>query len=249
MRVADPGVGAPFVLDNAHFLSLREMYKFLSCAFLRRRKPDGVARVEAALSQTSPRRHGLLGLGDYVVHLVKNLATLEEFYMTATRAAEKEWALTKKRIMLGQILAHVAPNPQDLVVIGGNFDGCRAWAGCPYGTPTLKSILEYLERHRMVLYIDEFYTSQKCFKCTGQLVKQSAREKMCPSADCNKRVVNRDLNASANLCLVFTSWLKGEPRPEHLRRPQRPASAVSTAGGTGGTKVPTRSPARANLKA
>lgn len=196
---------------------------------------------------------------------------------------------------------------------------CVVVAGVTVGGPwsVSQSILEYLERHRMVLYIDEFYTSQvghcycgtigaaltgsaassmpvcgvcvsvaaaapgafllgllylrsgcalrlgqrcgavcplpspeqKCFKCTGQLVKQSAREKMCPSADCNKRVVNRDLNASANLCLVFTSWLKGEPRPEHLRRPQRPASAVSTAGGTGGTKVPTRSPARANLKA
>jgi len=171
------------------------------------------------MSGTNPRRHGVLGFSEYAGALAKKLSALQAFYQSPAREQEAEYAHAKRDSLFAQILHDLAPHKQDLVFIGGNFDKARAWRGCKGGTPMLRNLLEYIERHRITIYVDEYLSSKKCRKCKGWLTQVSPREKMCNSSDCSGAVVNRDDNAQANLQLCVEMWLDGQDRPSYLERP------------------------------
>lgn len=222
--VSDPGCGAPLVWQGGAFISLVRMYGFLKCAFTHRRKSGRVLGVEAALAHCRPRQYGVECYAEYAELLSEHLPTLQQFYHSRARRQEKEWARAKHDSMFSQILAKLAPKPQSIVVVGGNFQSAPARRGWKAGTPLLRSLLTYLERHRIVIYIDEFYSSAKCAAqgCGAFLQQVSPREKWCGTC---KKTVNRDDNAQQNLVAVFEAWLHGRPRPNHLQRPRAAAPA------------------------
>ena len=69
--VADPGAGAPMVLDQGTFLSLLAMYSFMSCRYHRAPVPDSVTHAIAGLSGTSPRQFGVVCFSEYLDELGK----------------------------------------------------------------------------------------------------------------------------------------------------------------------------------
>ena len=69
---------------------------------------------------------------------------------------------------------------------------------------------------------DEYFSSQKCAKCTAQLLPHTTRTKCCPSSTCKNAIYNRDANAAENLAKIWEACLDGKDRPSQLRRPAVP---------------------------
>jgi hypothetical protein len=67
--VCDPGVSCPLAASTGSFLSLKAMYAFMACRHSRARPPDGVVGAQAALSATTPRSYGVVGLMEYLATL------------------------------------------------------------------------------------------------------------------------------------------------------------------------------------
>ena len=73
-----------------------------------------------------------------------------------------------------------------------------------------------------ILFLDEYYTSQKCPCCHGQTTftgsKGNIRVKYCHKCDI---YFHRDLMAALNITNVMVAELKGEFRPKYLQSPYR----------------------------
>jgi len=100
---------------------------------------------------------------------------------------------------------------KDVIAFGRNYFGRKCKTGDRNGAPVCKRI-----RRRVVL-IDEYFTSQKCHACGGQLEMNQAT-RMGDCAKCRKSW-DRDMNAARNIRAVFNAQVAGLPRPAYLCRP------------------------------
>ena len=81
-------------------------------------------------------------------------------------------------------------------------------------------IKKLLSLGHKILFLDEYYTSQKCPCCHGQTTftgsKGNIRVKYCHKCDI---YFHRDLMAALNITNVMVAELKGEFRPKYLQSP------------------------------
>jgi len=131
--------------------------------------------------------------------------------------------------LFDQILMAIAPDPKDIIVIGGAYSGRDRSAKGTKHPSILKALLKHLEARRRVVYVDEYNTSQFCPECDTRLVYHSNREKRCDEC---KTVWNRDLVGALNQKKVFEYWWQHGERPAHLCRPAAPESTPGAAAAT-----------------
>lgn len=220
--VADPGYGLPLALSDGRYISLSSLYNFLRCRLHYQCVPDAVRVAQNSLSATASRGWGLGQFLEYTHAMEAHAPMLTNFYSSHRRLNDVEWSHRLHRSLLNQLLTWIAPKPQDIICVGGNYRGMRAWKGLKTGSPLLSMLLTHFEACRRVVYIDEYFSSQKCAKCTAQLLPHTTRTKCCPSSTCKNAIYNRDANAAENLAKIWEACLDGKDRPSQLRRPAVP---------------------------
>jgi len=117
-------------------------------------------------------------------------------------------------------------------LVGFGAAGCSAGFG--YACGPLKMLRVRLEQHgAIVTLLNEDYTSQRCVSCKSQLKKVYGHDKKgtrklvwelkkCTSATCcggrGPRFWQRDVNAAANMLVLYLRLATDGQRPSYLRR-------------------------------
>ena len=144
----------------------------------------------------------------------------------------------------------IAPNSDALVLFGANFLGRGSRKGDRRSIITRK-LRRHLARVRKVVLIDEYLTSQVCWKCSHKCCEANSERgphpfKRSPSGKynelepCYARMnkadkdehrnlychkcncrINRDLNAACNIMSIYRSLVTTGTRPPCLTKPPR----------------------------
>jgi len=189
--------------------------------------------MEAIQNQLKDRSLRVATFGIFVTNLalfVETSETLRRYY--ARRTMANAWSQNTQRRQRASdlILEFLSPavdkvNPahdtaQDVIAFGRNYFGRRCMPGDKNGAPVCKSIRRRLAATRRVVLIDEYFTSQKCYKCHAQLdMDDKTRVGTCTGAGCDNKC-DRDVNAAKNIRAVFDARVSGWRRPPYLCRPK-----------------------------
>jgi len=154
-------------------------------------------------------------------------------YANTHKRKQEQWrSFRAKKATLHQILMQVAPRRDDVIVLGGNYDGyghqhCRTWHSA------LPGIVRYLAKRRRVLILDEYHTTQACCQCWNQAFRPVTFMRSKDGASVKGAVhcaqcgmtTSRDANAARNMALLARDLVsKGIPPPSMRYWPKMQSS-------------------------
>ena len=133
------------------------------------------------------------------------------------------------RMVGGSIRERCPPNKAVLIGLGaGDFDSAKSSLHTVFEEYFVRKVrsLGYL-----VVWMDEYFTSQKCPCCHGFTEFINMRLKFCRT--CGK-MYHRDLMAAENMVNILYGETHGNGRPGYLKRPPKPKKGKKPPDGGGG---------------
>jgi len=194
--------------------------------------------VEASLQYTAMcSLKTARNLGDYRVAMVERVLhdRVQETYFCSASHRSRRLVWTGRhrhglaeveKCLLGDKDRGLEADVADTVIaFGAGFRHRRSQPGEEFGPCPVAGIIRSLARHIRVVMVDEFYTSQKCAQCGGQL-ELTGRQGYCSGC---KVAMDRDVNAARNIQAVALHRLAGQERPKALQRPSKTTATAVTA--------------------
>ena len=171
---------------------------------------------------------------DFKVHYKYNVTSVQQ----------SKWRMLlwrKKLSIMSQIYSHTirkVKKSSDVVVVMAIGDAKitstglkgkenKRHGGCPTNGKhkIMERTLKCMNIKYKIIYVDEFNTTQCCYKCENKMKDHFENNKTVRGLkDCHHcsenaiKTRNRDLNASINIFKITECFIKGYKRPEYLQR-------------------------------